>query len=163
VKHFVKAILIVTLAFAPVAGWSAYAGANEPAAATSQSAEAAAAGEEHGVPPKAGEVGRIGSFPITNSMIVTWIVAVGLIIFAQIATRNIQQVPAGAQNFWEWLVESLHNFLEGIIGHKLVFRHNFHLYSFCELGRPDSGHRHDWLWSEDRTRLQDRAAPVPWR
>ena len=72
------------------------------------------------MPPKAGEVARIGSFPITNSMVVTWIVAIGLIIFAQIATRNIQQIPAGAQNFWEWLVESLHNFLEGIIGHKLV-------------------------------------------
>lgn len=108
------------LAFAPVAGWSAYAAGNEPAAATSQSAEAAGASEEHGVPPKAGEVARIGSFPISNSMVATWIVAIGLIIFAQIATRNIQQIPAGAQNFWEWLVESLHNFLEGIIGHKLV-------------------------------------------
>ena len=63
---------------------------------------------------------RIGEFPITNSMIATWVVAIALIIFAQVATRNIQQVPAGAQNFWEWLVESLHNFLEGIIGHKLV-------------------------------------------
>ncbi len=117
-KHFVKAILIVILAFAPVAGWNARA-ADEPAVAT-QSTATAAASEEHGVPPKAGEVARIGSFPITNSMIATWIVAVGLIIFAQIATRNIQQIPAGAQNFWEWLVESLHNFLEGIIGPKLV-------------------------------------------
>ena len=53
-------------------------------------------------------------------MIVTWIVALGLIIFAQIATRNIQAIPSGAQNFWEWLVESLHNFLEGIIGPQLV-------------------------------------------
>jgi F-type H+-transporting ATPase subunit a len=118
VKHFVKAILIVMLAFAPAAVWNARA-ADEPVAAT-QSAASATTSEEHGVPPKAGEVGRIGSFPITNSMIVTWIVAIGLIIFAQIATRNIQQIPAGAQNFWEWLVESLHNFLEGIIGPKLV-------------------------------------------
>jgi F-type H+-transporting ATPase subunit a len=29
-------------------------------------------------------------------------------------------VPAGAQNFWEWLVESLYEFLEGIIGPELV-------------------------------------------
>jgi F-type H+-transporting ATPase subunit a len=59
-------------------------------------------------------------FPITNSMVVTWIVAAALIIFAQIATRDVKQVPAGAQNFWEWLVESLYNFLEGIIGVDLV-------------------------------------------
>jgi F-type H+-transporting ATPase subunit a len=53
-------------------------------------------------------------------MLVTWIVAIGMIGFAQYATRKIKEVPEGAQNFWEWLVESLHNFLEGIIGHDLV-------------------------------------------
>ena len=62
----------------------------------------------------------IGKFPITNSMIVTWIVALGLILFAQRATRNMQEVPQGAQNFWEWLVEGLYSFLEGVIGHHLV-------------------------------------------
>ncbi len=53
-------------------------------------------------------------------MVVTWGVAALLIIFAQVATRNIQAVPSGAQNFWEWLVESLYEFLEGIIGADLV-------------------------------------------
>src|SRR5204863_8430273 len=55
-----------------------------------------------------------------NSMLVTWIVALRLIGFAQFATRNIRDVPQGAQNFWEWLVESLYSVLEGIIGHQLV-------------------------------------------
>ena len=55
-------------------------------------------------------------FPITNSMIVTWIVAVGLIVFAQLATRQMTQVPGGAQNFLEWIVESLYGLLESIIG-----------------------------------------------
>jgi F-type H+-transporting ATPase subunit a len=45
-----------------------------------------------------------------------------LIVFAQVATRNIQQIPSGAQNFWEWVVESLRDFLEGIIGRDLVRR-----------------------------------------
>ncbi len=116
VKGFVKAILILMLAFAPLAGWSAQTAGNESAAGK---AEPAAHEEEH-VSAKPIEITRIGSFPITNSMVVTWIVAIGLIIFAQIATRNIQQIPSGAQNFWEWLVESLHNFLEGIIGPQLV-------------------------------------------
>ena len=55
-------------------------------------------------------------------MVVTWIVALGLIVFARVATRKMQLVPAGAQNFLEWLVEALYEFLEGIIGSKLVKR-----------------------------------------
>jgi len=76
--------------------------------------------EHHGLPPAAVDVFHIGSLPVTNSMILTWAVALVLIVFARYATRRIQAVPAGAQNFWEWLVESLHDFLEGIIGHDLV-------------------------------------------
>ena len=79
--------------------------------------------EEHGLPQAAVPVlNKLGRFPITNSMVVSWIVAVGLIVFAQAATRHMKRVPAGAQNFWEWLVESLQNFLEGIIGRHLVKR-----------------------------------------
>jgi len=63
---------------------------------------------------------HLGKFTVTNSMLVTWLVAVGIIVFAQAATRNIKPVPSGAQNFWEWLVESLYNFLESIIGKDLV-------------------------------------------
>jgi F-type H+-transporting ATPase subunit a len=63
---------------------------------------------------------QMGKLIVTNSMFVTWIVAAGLIIFAQIATRNIKTIPTGIQNFWEWLVEGLYNFLESIIGRDLV-------------------------------------------
>jgi F-type H+-transporting ATPase subunit a len=84
-------------------------------------AEAAAAeAKEAAVPLRPAELVHIGKFAITNSMLLTWIVAAGIIIFAQIATRKIKTIPSGAQNFWEWLVESLHNFLENIIGRELV-------------------------------------------
>src|SRR6266542_4978229 len=75
---------------------------------------------EHGLPAAAVKIGHLGPLPITNSMVVTWAVAFGLILFARVATRRIQEVPSGAQNFWEWLVESLYGFLEGIIGPELV-------------------------------------------
>jgi F-type H+-transporting ATPase subunit a len=55
-------------------------------------------------------------------MIVSWIVALGLIIFAQLATRKMQQIPGGAQNVVEWVVEGLYGFLSGIIGPHLVDR-----------------------------------------
>ena len=76
--------------------------------------------EEHGLSPKAVEVGRLFSFPITNSMIVSWIAAVLLVVFAQFATRDMKHVPDRAQNFLEWLVEGLYKFLETVIGPHLV-------------------------------------------
>ena len=78
--------------------------------------------EEHGLPQKAVEIARPFGFPITNSMVVSWIVAVGLIIFARLATRDMKGVPSGAQNLLEWLVEGLYGFLESIIGPRLVKR-----------------------------------------
>jgi F-type H+-transporting ATPase subunit a len=77
---------------------------------------------EHGLSPKAGEIGRIYGFPITDSMLVCWIVALCLIVFVRAATRRMQQVPGGAQNFLEWVVESLYGLLEGILGPHLVKR-----------------------------------------
>ena len=65
--------------------------------------KAEAAGE--GLPDKAPTVFSIGPFPVTNSMLVTWIVAAGIIVFARCATRRMKAVPDGAQNFWEFLVE----------------------------------------------------------
>lgn len=77
---------------------------------------------EHGLSAKAVEIARPAGFPLTNSMLVSWIVAAGLIVFAQVATRNMQLVPAGTQNFLEWLVESVRNFLSGLLGQSLADR-----------------------------------------
>jgi len=79
-----------------------------------------AAETEESLPLKATGLFQIGKLTVTNSMLVSWIVAIAVILFAQMATRNIKTVPSGAQNFWEWLVESLYNFLESIIGRDLV-------------------------------------------
>ena len=102
--RFFRIILAVSFLLAiPVLSKAADA---ELRAATPQEAAASAAarqqateGEKEGVPLKPVEIGNIGGLPITNSMVVTWIVALGIIVFAQIATRNIKQVPEGAQNF----------------------------------------------------------------
>lgn len=103
------------------AGLAESTGAATVPAGSSSQAEAVHQ-EEHGLPQPAVEIARPFGFPITNSMVVTWIVAAGLIIFAQAATRQMKAVPEGAQNFWEWLVEGLSNFLEGVIGSQLVRR-----------------------------------------
>jgi len=83
---------------------------------------AAPEAEEHGLSQSAVDLGHVFGLPITNSMVVTWVVAVGLIVFAQLATRNMKRVPDGAQNFLEWLVGSVYGLLEGILGQHLVER-----------------------------------------
>ncbi len=75
---------------------------------------------EHELSQKAVEIARPLGFPITNSMVVVWIAACAVIVFARRATRTMQQVPDGTQNFAEWLVEGVYRFLEGIIGPRLA-------------------------------------------
>jgi acetate kinase len=108
----VALIVSVALSLGLAFGAHAAATATQPAAATA----------EHSLSQSAGEITRVFGFPITNSMLVSWIAALGLIGFAQFATRNMQQIPKGAQNFWEALVEMLYNFIEGIIGSHLAKR-----------------------------------------
>jgi F-type H+-transporting ATPase subunit a len=78
----------------------------------------AAETEQHHPKMEAGKLA--GGSWITNSMVVTWSAAILLILFAQLATRQMEAVPRGLQNFWEWLVECLYDFLEGILGNSLV-------------------------------------------
>jgi F-type H+-transporting ATPase subunit a len=118
--------LIIACAFficAPLAALNAAPGEAAPAAtrpaALAASSALPAAPAEQSMPQSAQSLGHKGGF-VTNSMLVTWIVAVGVILFARFATRKIQKVPSGAQNFWEWLVEGLYGFLESIIGSRLV-------------------------------------------
>ena len=77
---------------------------------------------EHALSQKAVEIARPFGFPVTNSMVVTWMVAAALILFAQAATRKMTQVPVGAQNLLEWLLDGLYEFLKGILGEHLVQR-----------------------------------------
>ena len=86
--------------------------------------------EHHGISSEAPTFGdRSKGAWVNSSMIVTWIVALFIIGFAQYATRKLRarkdaalEAPDGAQNFWEFLVESLRSFLEEMIGRDLARR-----------------------------------------
>src|SRR5262245_21752340 len=89
---------LVTGAEAPPAT-SAEATPSDKTTAHAEAPTTAPHEEEHGLTQHAVEVARPFGFPITNSMVVSWVVALGLIVFAQVATRRMERVPAGAQNF----------------------------------------------------------------
>lgn len=123
--------VIVAIVFAmTLAGHSEAVAQEEPAVNNATEAIAVVESEleqesesvEHGLTQEAVHITRVLGVPVSNSMIVTWITAIGLIVFTRIATRNMKLVPEGAQNFCEWLVESLYSFLEGVIGRHLVDR-----------------------------------------
>jgi len=78
------------------------------------------AGEHHGLSPHAPVIHEIGPLQITNSMVVTIVVALLIILVAQAATSNVQLIPSGLQNFVELLVESLYGFFESILGPDMV-------------------------------------------
>ena len=58
--------------------------------------------------------------PITNSMVMVWMAVAIITLFCRAATKRMALVPAGFQNFAEWVVESLYDFLTGILGAYMV-------------------------------------------
>ncbi len=113
-------LLFVFSLLAMPAAWAADAGQAAPSIGVADPHHPATEGEHHGLPAAAPVLGHIGPFPINNSMVLTWIVAGVLIVFAQVAMKHAKEIPDGAQNFWEWLVESLRDFLESILGRDLT-------------------------------------------
>ncbi len=83
----------------------------------------ATAAGAHQLTPESNVIfGDRGGFAITNSMIMVWIATAIIVLFCQAATKKMSMVPAGFQNFAEWLIESLYNFFGGILGDHLVKR-----------------------------------------
>ncbi len=76
----------------------------------------------------------IGPFPITNTLIGTWISIIALLLVFFFGTRRRDLIPSGMQNAVEWIVEYLLNLTESVSGKvkaKKVFptcRDFFHFY-----------------------------------
>lgn len=129
-KRYVS-VLVASLALV-VGSWDSAAAEADHGAAAAAGAVGAAAhegtnavahGEEHSLPMKAPRLLRQGEetgFQITNSLVAMFVVGGLLILFAQLATRKTSLVPSGLQNFAEWIVESLIEFLSGIMGEKMA-------------------------------------------
>lgn len=60
----------------------------------------------------------IGGVPITNALITALLVDLILVVLSVLATRRMQLVPSGLQNFMEFLVETLYNLTLSIAGSK---------------------------------------------
>ncbi len=61
---------------------------------------------------------HIGNFPVTNSLVTTWISIIVIIILATLATRKMKLVPSRLQAFFEYAISTLLNLCESIAGPK---------------------------------------------
>jgi F-type H+-transporting ATPase subunit a len=77
---------------------------------------------EEGVPPAPVPLFSLGGFQINNSMIAEAIACLGVITIVQFAMRAPKLVPSGLQNFVEWVVELLSNFIESLAGRETMER-----------------------------------------
>jgi F-type H+-transporting ATPase subunit a len=91
-----------------------------PLAASAAGAPEAMAHAEEGLSAKSQIVFEVGPLAVTNSMVITVLVTVVLVVFAQLIASGVRPVPSGLQNFGEWAVESMYNFLGEILGDALV-------------------------------------------
>ena len=73
------------------------------------------------------KIAHIGGLPITNSMVMTWIAGLLLILLSFLATRKLKIVPKGIQNIFEYIVEFLFNTVNDVIGDKKQSRKYFPL------------------------------------
>jgi F-type H+-transporting ATPase subunit a len=56
------------------------------------------------------------AFPITNTMLTSWITVIVLLLLFGIGMRKRKLIPSGLQNVCELIIESLVNFVEGAAG-----------------------------------------------
>ena len=62
------------------------------------------------------KLGSLFGFPITNSLVSTWVVMAILIIFSFFATHNMTMIPSGVQLIAELIVGALYDFFTAVAG-----------------------------------------------
>ena len=113
-------LAITILCIGSTGAWGAAEAPRAALEATAEATHGAGSDAHHALPAAAVPILQLGPLVVTNSMLVVWGVGLGMIALAQLSMRRMALVPKGLQNFVEWMVESLYDFLEGILGRDLV-------------------------------------------
>lgn len=106
--------------------------ANEAATATETLEEVS-----HEVTLFAEPVFDIGGFSVTNSLVNSWVVVVGIVILSVVIGKKIKRIPRGLQNVFEIVVEGAMNLADSVTGDraktKKIFPFVFAVFLFILL------------------------------
>ena len=58
----------------------------------------------------------IGGFPVTNTLLGTWIAIIALLLLCYFGVRRQELIPRGFQNAFEWMIEALLGLIESVSG-----------------------------------------------
>lgn len=104
------------------------------------SAAGHAEGHEGGLPAAAPVLWEIDipfwpghSLPVSNSLLMFAIAVIVITIILRLATRKMERIPHGIQNFVEWVFETLYNFVEGLTGRYLAKKYFWYFASIFLL------------------------------
>lgn len=67
------------------------------------------------------EITRFGIFPVTNSMVTSWVVSLFILILVKILVGKTSLIPSRGQLIVESAINSLRSILEPIVGRKVFF------------------------------------------
>ena len=76
---------------------------------------------------KAEEIATFGGFPITNSLLMTWIVVAILIGFAVMFSRKVKMIPGKLQAGIEWVFEGILGYMSEVLESEKLARRFFPL------------------------------------
>jgi F-type H+-transporting ATPase subunit a len=118
VKQLNKFVLVCAFFVALTAtGGAAQSASPEPGA---PSAGAQAQAGQPLVSAGAPTLFNLGSLPVTNSIVFTWLVGAAIFVVVRIGTRRMQEVPSGTQNIVEATIEGLEGLAAGILEPKVT-------------------------------------------
>ena len=73
---------------------------------------------EHAIVLQPETLGFIKNFPVTNTLLVSWITIIILTVLSFLATWKIKMVPSGLQNLFEVIIDAGYNMVEDLAGSK---------------------------------------------
>ncbi len=93
--------------------------------------EALAASESHEkgvhIALAAEKLGDIGGFPVTNTLVTSWIVMALLIVVAVVVGKRVSLVPSRLQTLFEWMFEGVYDFMASTLENRDLARRFFPL------------------------------------
>jgi F-type H+-transporting ATPase subunit a len=78
-------------------------------------------GADDGVKVFADKVFTIGSFPVTNSMVTSWVISLALILLIKVLVGRPQLIPSKGQLVLESVIGGIRTIIEPIVGKKVFF------------------------------------------